>query len=213
MKKQQIIPIYTERDCAHFRRVASIYQETIYSVAQRDGRKTPESSEHVIRAHLPVMIQLYILSDFPNLVTPFPVVTEIVTCCTDNTEIGYIKYGVSPILETIYLFDIRIDPHAQRQGYATAALVSLYAKYHNMPITPVHPVIQADQFWGAAYGKSGDIFTLLPYIMSGDMDEEKAKWSHLWDSPISLHGGLPFYFCNETEKFIHNCEKATQIKV
>ncbi len=188
MKKQQIIPIYTERDCAHFRRVASIYQETIYSVAQRDGRKTPESSEHVIRAHLPVMIQLYILSDFPNLVTPFPVVTEIVTCCTDNTEIGYIKYGVSPILETIYLFDI-------------------------MPITPVHPVIQADQFWAAAYGKSGDIFTLLPYIMSGDMDEEKAKWSHLWDSPISLHGGLPFYFCNETEKFIHNCEKATQIKV
>ncbi|WP_454728035.1 MULTISPECIES: hypothetical protein [Cupriavidus] len=91
-------------------------------------------------------------------------------------QVGTVKYGVSPLLDRIYVYDIRVPTEHQRCGYAMACLWHL-AREYGRPITPVQELHAASGFWNAAraLADEGVIVTEPVY----DLDAEAARWAHL----------------------------------
>lgn len=92
--------------------------------------------------------------------------------------IGTAIFGISPLNETVFLYELNILPSHQRQGYALAVLVWL-ANEHNLPITPVHETVPARSFWITAHEFKANNLVLLDQLRYCEMDEEKSRWAHL----------------------------------
>lgn len=107
--------------------------------------------------------------------------------------IGTAVFGISPLNETVFLYELNILPSHQRQGNALAFLVWL-ANEHNLPITPIHETVPARSFWITAHEFKAKNLVLLDQLRSCEMDEEKSRWAHL----------LPE---SEVERLIRECKE------
>ena len=48
-------------------------------------------------------------------------------------------FGINPLGDAIYVFQIEVDAQCRRKGFALAFLCWLYSEY-GLPITPIHIV-------------------------------------------------------------------------
>ncbi|WP_426105941.1 hypothetical protein [Massilia sp. TSP1-1-2] len=78
---------------------------------------------------------------------PNPYITETIHN-SEGAAVGSTEYGVSPLTDRVYLFEIKIAPPFRRKGYGLALLTSL-AKTYSFPLTVVHPISPAILFWNS----------------------------------------------------------------
>ncbi|WP_432262971.1 GNAT family N-acetyltransferase [Cupriavidus sp. TMH.W2] len=93
-----------------------------------------------------------------------------------SEEVGTAKYGLSPLGDRVYVYDIRVPPAHQRCGYATALLWYL-AREYGRPITPVQELHAASGFWNAARALAGAGVVVTEPVW--DLEAEAARWAHL----------------------------------
>jgi len=96
-------------------------------------------------------------------------------------EVGFATFGVSPLGDTIYVYSIDVYPQHRRQGYALAFLCWLYKP--RLPITPIHIVGNAIEFWYAARAFPRRLLIVKDEVRAGEMVAEKSRWAHLIPDP------------------------------
>lgn len=97
----------------------------------------------------------------------------------EGVVVGKADFGVSPINDQVFIYEIAIEPKWQRRGYGTSFMFYLHEMYQ-LPITPVHEWFTAQGFWGELRRRrhrSDPIVT--EEIRAGDMDRVRMRWHHL----------------------------------
>jgi hypothetical protein len=101
----------------------------------------------------------------------------------DGEHVGSIEYGVSPLLDRVYISDFEIFTENHRRGFAQAALWRLWLQYQ-MPLTPMHEVGTSLGFWAKVrerFAAAGVVLT--EDIRTAHQEGEKQRWQHLVPEP------------------------------
>lgn len=134
------------------------------------------------RRHLPsVAVQLATTPGPKNFVEPNPDYRAVILNAQQE-KVAAATFGISPLNDTVYLYQIEVESEHRRQGYALAFLTWLYRAYE-LPITPVHIVGSARGFWHTARHSGIHRLMVNEELRTGEMDAEKARWSHLIPEP------------------------------
>lgn len=96
----------------------------------------------------------------------------------NGARVGSVVYGVSPLFDRIYIYQIEIDKEHRRKGFATAFLMYL-TRNHDQPITAVKELERSYSFWDTARKFSGIVFTVTDELTVSDMSLEGKRWEHL----------------------------------
>lgn len=97
----------------------------------------------------------------------------------DGQRAGKISYGINPLNDRVYIYDLTIEGDYRRRGLATATLWRLWCK-HPVPLVPLHEVGTAVGFWSKArkrFAAAG--VEIKRDIRTADQEEEKLRWQHL----------------------------------
>jgi hypothetical protein len=100
-------------------------------------------------------------------------------------RVGTATYGVNPLNDKLYVFEVKIIEDHQRQGYGLAFLWTLHQE-HGLPITPNHIWGSARGFWHKAHQLRALGVSIDPELRYPDLDQEKARWAHLIPEPEHL---------------------------
>ena len=101
----------------------------------------------------------------------------------DGEQVGLIVYGVSPLLDRVYISDFEISTDYHLHGFAQAALWRLWLQYQ-MPLTPMHEVGTSLGFWSKVrerFAAAGVVLT--EDIRTAHQESEKQRWQHLVPEP------------------------------
>lgn len=132
----------------------------------------------------PMQVELKADPQPQNFVEPNPDYHAVIRS-TLGEEVGTATFGISPLNDTLYLYQIDVFLRHRRQGYALAFLCWLHQE-HGLPITPVHIVGSALSFWGAARHLQSLGLVVNCDLRTSEMAEEKARWAHLIPEPEHL---------------------------
>lgn len=99
-----------------------------------------------------------------------------------SQEIGTATFGINPLGDAIYVYQIEVDAQCRRQGFALAFLCWLYNEY-GLSITPVHIVGNAVGFWSSARAFPRQLLVVKDELRTGEMAAEKSRWAHLIPEP------------------------------
>lgn len=97
----------------------------------------------------------------------------------DGQHAGTISYGINPLNDRIYIYELTIEGESRRRGLATATLWRLWCT-HQVPLVPLHEVGTAVGFWSKArkrFAAAG--VEIKRDIRTADQEEEKLRWQHL----------------------------------
>ena len=97
----------------------------------------------------------------------------------DGQHAGKISYGINPLNDRVYIYDLTIMDDSRRRGLATATLWRLWCT-HQVPLVPLHEVGTAVGFWSKArkrFAAAG--VEIKRDIRTADQEEEKLRWQHL----------------------------------
>lgn len=98
-------------------------------------------------------------------------------------QVGYIKYGVSPLNDRLYISDFEIRPAHQAQGFGLASLWCLSRQY-GLPLASMHEVGTSKGFWAKAEQCLRAVGVHLQRdIRTGDQPALMASWAHLVPEP------------------------------
>lgn len=136
----------------------------------KNKRKLPVIEVHLARIKRP-----------QNFVEPNP---DYHASIFDKTgkEVGSADFGISPLCDATYVYQIDVLAEHQRRGYALAFLCWLYGKWHH-PVIPVHIVGNAIGFWSAARTFPHQLLVVQDELRASEMDAEKQRWAHLIPEP------------------------------
>ena len=104
----------------------------------------------------------------------------------DGHHAGRIWYGINPLKDRVYIYELTVDRAYRRQGLATAALWRLWCTHH-VPLVPLHEVGTAVGFWSKArkrFAVAG--VEVKRDIRTADQDDEQQRWQHLVPEPDHL---------------------------
>lgn len=90
--------------------------------------------------------------------------------------VGTVQFGLSPLGDRVYVYDIRVEDAHRRCGYATAMLWHL-AREYGQPITPVRLLHAASAFWNHARSLAGEGMLVTETVW--DLEAEITRWAHL----------------------------------
>lgn len=93
---------------------------------------------------------------------------DVLLSSRSNSLVGSASYGLAHRLEQIYLFNLEIDRHCRRCGYATAFLWALH-RTHLLPIRPIHIIGSARAFWDRAEGLRLAGVMILPELRCSEL--------------------------------------------
>ena len=142
-------------------------------------------AKRVMRRQLPaVQIELAIDLKTQSFVEPNSDYRAVIRA-DQGEAMGTATFGISPLNDTLYLYQIEVLPQHRRQGYAMAWLYWLH-QTHGLPITPVHIVGSAQSFWGTARQLNTLGMMVNRDIRTSEMTKEKARWAHLVPEPEHL---------------------------
>lgn len=133
---------------------------------------------------LPIISESIILNYFKPLTAPNPDITVHINN-HDGERVGTITYAISPINDTVYIYDIKIEREWRRKGYGLAILHSIHKKY-SLPITPVHQTEVSRGFWDSVRRLKSIGLILTDDISCQDMLDEKNRWLHLEPEILEL---------------------------
>lgn len=97
----------------------------------------------------------------------------------DGQRTGKISYGINPLNDRVYIYDLNIDGDYRRRGLATATLWRLWCA-HQVPLVPLHEVGTAVGFWSKArkrFAAAG--VDIKRDIRTAEQEEEQRRWQHL----------------------------------
>ncbi|NWC90502.1 GNAT family N-acetyltransferase [Pseudomonas reactans] len=97
----------------------------------------------------------------------------------DGQRVGRVIYGINPLNDRVYIYDLDIDVDHQGRGLATATLWRLW-RAHQVPLVPLHEVGTAVGFWAKArrrFAAAG--VDIRRDIRTADQEGEKRRWEHL----------------------------------
>lgn len=97
-------------------------------------------------------------------------------------EVGSATFGVSPLDDATYVYQIEVHAEHRRQGYAMAFLFWLYNEYRH-PIIPIHIVGNAIGFWSASRAFPHRLLIVKGELRTSEMAAEKMRWAHLIPEP------------------------------
>ncbi|MDI2593109.1 GNAT family N-acetyltransferase [Pseudomonas sp. 681] len=104
----------------------------------------------------------------------------------DGQQIGILSYGINPLNDRLYVFQIEIQREYRRQGYGLAVLWTL-SQQHGLLIMPNHITGTALDFWRQAREILRSVGgTIGEDLRFNQMEEEKARWAHLVPEPEHL---------------------------
>lgn len=115
---------------------------------------------------------------------PNPVLSATIYS-TEGCKVGTAIYALSPLADRVYVFDLEIGPHHQRQGFGTAVLWHL-AKEYGQPITAIKELHSAAKFWDAARRLGAAGLVVTEQISVSEMKLEAERWQHLRSSAENL---------------------------
>jgi hypothetical protein len=96
-----------------------------------------------------------------------------------GTQVGEGSFGVSPINDRVYFYDIEIAPKWRRHGYGTSFLAYLHDLYC-LPITPVHITLPGWKFWAMLRQRAQENGWVITDELRSDLwDEPQKRWPHL----------------------------------
>ncbi len=148
--------------------------------------------EHLKAWRKPKAVPTVTLNGTPNYfkayTAPAPDVKATIHDQAGN-QVGTVSYGLSPLGDRVYLFDIRIDREQTRRGFATAVLLHLMRTY-GQPITPVKELHSASGFWDAARNMKDRGLVVTKSLGFGDMDFEAERWAHLAPAAKALESAI-----------------------
>lgn len=124
---------------------------------------------------LPDLVAKAALDHFRVPTSPSPSGTATFTNGAGE-EVGTLKFGLSPLGDRVYVYDIGVPNEHRRCGYATAMLWHL-AREYGQPITPVQVLHAASEFWNHARSLAGEGLHVTEPVW--DLDAETARWVHL----------------------------------
>ena len=87
-------------------------------------------------------------------------------------------FGINPLGDAIYVFQIEVDAQCRRKGFALAFLCWLYSEY-GLPITPIHIVGGSVGFWSSARALPRRLLVVKDELRRGELAAEKSRWTHL----------------------------------
>lgn len=97
----------------------------------------------------------------------------------DGIEVGSADFGVSPINDKVYVYEIEVEPEWRRQGYGAAFITYLHELY-GLPVTPVHIVSAALGFWAKLRQRGRRKGLVITQEMgTEDLWSEHKRWPHL----------------------------------
>jgi len=97
----------------------------------------------------------------------------------DGQLAGRIWYGINPLNDRVYIYELKIGRDYRLRGLATAALWRLWCT-HQVPLVPLHEVGTAVGFWSKArkrFAAAG--VEVKRDIRTADQEGEKLRWQHL----------------------------------
>ena len=97
----------------------------------------------------------------------------------DGQLAGRIWYGINPLNDRVYIYELKIGRDYRLRGLATAALWRLWCT-HQVPLVPLHEVGTAGGFWSKArkrFAAAG--VEIKRDIRTADQEVEKLRWQHL----------------------------------
>lgn len=101
----------------------------------------------------------------------------------DGQQVGSIVYGVSPLLDRVYISEFEIFTDHRRCGFAQAALWRLWMQYQ-VPMTPMHEVGTSLGFWSKVRERCAAAGVVLTVdIREAHQEGEKQRWQHLVPEP------------------------------
>ncbi|HEY8101234.1 MAG TPA: hypothetical protein VIF82_10815 [Burkholderiaceae bacterium] len=89
--------------------------------------------------------------------------------------VGEISGGLSPLLDTFYVCEIKVPVKHQRDDYEVSMLANI-AEFYGVPITPLHGI--DGRILERISRKSVGNFQLNAQINSEEMSAEILKWRH-----------------------------------
>jgi hypothetical protein len=97
----------------------------------------------------------------------------------DGQRAGNISYGINPLNDRVYIYDLIIDGEYQGRGVGSATLWRLWCK-HQVPLVPLHEVGTAVGFWSKARRRFAAAGAEIKRdIRTADQEPEKLRWQHL----------------------------------
>ncbi|CAG9183974.1 GNAT family N-acetyltransferase [Cupriavidus pampae] len=141
----------------------------------RAAQRRPGHQQVRTRGRLPRLEVKATHDHFRVVTAPSPVVRATLHNGAGE-QVGTAAYGLSPLADRVYVFELRVAPEHQRGGYATALLCHL-AREYGWPLTPVKALHAAHGFWQAA-GQLADAGVVVTEPV-WDLDAEVARWAHL----------------------------------
>ena len=109
--------------------------------------------------------------------TPLP--DKIVQILNGSGErVGSACYGITPLQDQLWLYELKISSEHQRCGYGLAFLRYLHQVYA-LPITPIHEVMFARPFWQAVRRLNGEDLQVQASLSMSEVEERKSSWGHL----------------------------------
>lgn len=116
-----------------------------------------------------------------NFVFPGPDITAVIQL--DGQRVGRINYGVSPLIDQVYVSDFHISSAHRRRGIGLAALWQLWCQYR-VPLAPMHEVGTSIKFWAKVRKRfAGAGAELKREICTSDQNAEQRRWQHLVPEP------------------------------
>lgn len=109
----------------------------------------------------------------------FPGTEFVAGIVIDGQYAGRICYGINPLNDRVYIYNLTIADHYRRRGLATASLWRLWC-HHQVPLVPLHEEGIAVEFWNKArtrFAAAG--VEVQSDIRTADQEQEQRRWHHL----------------------------------
>lgn len=99
----------------------------------------------------------------------------------DHSEpICRVGFGVSPLLDRVYVDGLEVDERYRRKGYASALLKALVDKVSPpataLQVTPLHEVWAAHEFWSSLRAGAVPGLVVTTDVRASQMEQEAQRW-------------------------------------
>lgn len=97
----------------------------------------------------------------------------------EGCEVAFLRFSFSPLLDCLYVLEIKVYQDFQGMYYGFSILKRLYDEF-KVPLIPVWELGSSKGFWNRAREKSGELFVIGEKIADSDaMAREKSRISNL----------------------------------
>ena len=122
-------------------------------------------------------MEILCLHFWKSFCSPNPDVAALIVTSA-GIAVGQVAFGISPVFDRVYLFDIQVLPAYWRRGYASATIAHLVEKFR-MPLTPVSPPDVSQRFWKKLRKTARAAAMLTSDLRRDTVDDEQSRWAHL----------------------------------